>query len=148
MEVSKGRVGFLLLSGTVAAALVLALGAMYVPAGGQPPGAQRDGPSSSSRAADFEGWLRADPETGCFEVPPEQGEGPQVVPAEDVDPVQEGSSGDLLEWLQDPPDDAQAPRPSMPGPPLHAEPWPTCDGQPDAMPVGQAPEAAVGAHEG
>lgn len=115
-------------------ALLLAVGAVAWPAGGQDTGALVEDVPPTDRVDRFDGRLHANPDTGCIELPPEDLGPPEVVPVEAQEPPARGERNP-----QAPEDALLPPRSEVPVPYMHAEPWPACDEPGAATPTIQRP---------
>ena len=122
----------------VAATLAVVLGATFWPASGHDVDASAPGSDVPNNvdAVGFDGWLYANPETGCVEPPPRDLDPPDVVPAEPK-PAPD-AEGDLREHRAEPGERGRVPL-DRDGPNVHVEPWPACDESRTATTVEDGP---------
>ena len=121
----------------VAAAIAVILVAAFWPASGHDidTSAANDDAPRPVDAAEFDGWLYANPDTGCLEQPPRGLGGPDVVPAE-PQPAPDPED-DLGEHTYEAEDHERVPV-DTPGPHAQLEPWPACDESRSATTVGNS----------
>ena len=121
------------------ATTAVGLGAASWPASGHgidTPAADGDAPDRVD-AAEFDGWLYANPETGCVEQPPRGLDAPDVVPVEPRLPE------DLVEDKSEPDGHERVPL-DLPGPHAQLEPWPACDESRSTTTVGEGSRSTDG----
>ena len=124
----------------VATATAVILGAAFWPASGHDintPAANGDAPEQVD-AVEFDGWLYANPETGCLEQPPRGLDVPDVVPVE-PQPAPDPED-DLGEHTYESEDHERVPL-DLPGPHAQLEPWPACDESRSATTVGDSSQS-------
>lgn len=131
----------------VAAALAVVLGASFWPANGNEADASAaDGDTPNNvEAAEFDGWLYANPETGCIDPPPRDLDLPDVVLVE-PSPAPDGAN-DPEERMEEREEGDQVPPipyvvPDWPN--VHVEPWPACGESRLAPTVGEGPQNTDG----